>query len=103
MFAKFFSKSKDTNNKLLKKVDNMALYHYGGCPYCFRVRIAMTKLNLDIPMNDILKSQSHRKELKSGGGSTTVPCLRIEEEGKIRWMYESEDIVEYLEREFGKS
>jgi hypothetical protein len=25
-----------------------------------------------------------------------VPCLRIERDGKVRWLYESLDIIEYL-------
>ncbi|MCA7113286.1 hypothetical protein LGL75_14005 [Staphylococcus aureus] len=29
-----------------------------------------------------------------------MPCLRIEENGQTRWMYESSDIVAYLEKTF---
>ncbi|WP_141710024.1 glutathione S-transferase N-terminal domain-containing protein, partial [Vibrio splendidus] len=29
-----------------------------------------------------------------------VPCLRIEKGGKTEWMYESSDIVTYLEKQF---
>jgi len=35
-------------------------------------------------------------DLRVGGGSTTVPCLRIQSDGQVRWMYESLDIIEYL-------
>jgi glutathione S-transferase len=29
-----------------------------------------------------------------------VPCLLIEEDGEARWMYESNDIIAYLEKRF---
>ncbi|HAI96784.1 MAG TPA: glutaredoxin, partial [Methylococcaceae bacterium] len=35
-----------------------------------------------------------------GGGKLKVPCLRIEEDGKVSWMYESSDIINYLEDRF---
>ena len=36
-------------------------------------------------------------ELVEGGGRQTVPCLRIEAEDGVRWMYESLDIMRYLD------
>ena len=37
----------------------------------------------------------------AGGGNLKVPCLRIEERDLgYRWMYESSDIVHYLESRF---
>ena len=42
----------------------------------------------------------HNQALLSGGGKTQVPCLKIEDgAGKVRWMYESGDILAYLETE----
>lgn len=39
-------------------------------------------------------------ELTSGGGKFQVPCLRIESaDGKVRWMYESIDIIRYLKND----
>ena len=47
-----------------------------------------------------LRSTSDRdnaKALMQGGGKTQVPCLRIEHEnGRVEWMYESNDIIQYL-------
>ena len=34
------------------------------------------------------------------GGKVKVPCLRIEEAGGTRWMYESNDIIAYLEQRY---
>lgn len=39
-----------------------------------------------------------RMELVQGGGKGQVPCLRIEtEQGEVRWMYESDDIIKYIQ------
>lgn len=38
----------------------------------------------------------------AGGGRIKVPCLRIDEGGETRWIYESEDIVAYLDDRFGR-
>ena len=41
--------------------------------------------------------QAHAQALMQGGGKTQVPCLRIEQsDGSVEWMYESNDIIEYL-------
>ena len=37
------------------------------------------------------------RELLVGGGSATVPCLRIENDaGEVHWLYESADIIDYI-------
>ena len=100
MFKRLFSKFSEDKTKKLTKVENHSLYHYGSCPFCFKVRICITRLGIEIPMMDIQKSTAHRDTLKAGGGNTMVPCLRIEENGQDRWMYESGDIVAYLEERF---
>lgn len=39
----------------------------------------------------------HHSALMAGGGKTQVPCLRVEtEDGQVQWMYESDDIIQYL-------
>ncbi|MBT7717899.1 MAG: glutathione S-transferase domain-containing protein, partial [Halieaceae bacterium] len=36
-----------------------------------------------------------------GGGNLKVPCLRIDQgEQDYEWMYESKDIIQYLEARF---
>ena len=55
-------------------------------------------------MRDTLRDASARAELLAGGGRGTVPCLRITEaDGSVRWMYESTDIIRYLDGEFTAS
>ena len=57
---------------------------------------------IDIPLRDTLHDPEAYGELLAGGGRGTVPCLRIETpDAAVRWMYESADIIAYLQRRFG--
>ncbi len=65
----------------------LALYQYRACPFCARTRQVQDKLGLN----------SHRKELIKQGGSPQVPCLRIEKDnGQVKWLYESGDIIKFF-------
>ena len=80
---------------------SLKLYQYEACPFCVKVRRAMKRNSLNIETRDVKRSEGAREELLAGGGSLKVPCLRIEEDrGSFRWMYESADIIEYLEQQF---
>ena len=60
----------------------------------------MYKLNLPIEKRNAPEGSAHRTELLEGGGKVKVPCLRIEKDGKVEWMYESSQIISYLEKRF---
>lgn len=76
----------------------LALYNSDACWFCARVRQTIQQLGLDIEIRDAVGNSVHREALRSGGGKTQVPCLRIEDEqGRVRWLYESADICRYLE------
>ena len=77
-----------------------ALYQYPGCPFCVKVRRAMKRASLNIELLDPRASEECGKELTEGGGRLKTPCLRYEEDGETRWMYESSDIIAYLESRF---
>ena len=62
------------------------------------MRQFLTEAAIDIPLRDILRDGEARRELIEGGGRATVPCLRIERDGEVRWLYESLDIIDYLRR-----
>jgi len=81
----------------------LALYHFRGCPFCTRTHRAIERLSLPIELRDAMSDAKHRADLRAGGGKLQVPCLRIEEAGETRWLYESRDIIAYLERRFGAS
>jgi glutaredoxin len=79
----------------------LALYQYAACPFCVKVRRAMKRSALKIETRDAKRSEQFKDELLTGGGQLKVPCLRIEDEGgDVRWMYESGDIISYLEQRF---
>ena len=83
---------------------SLKLYQYEACPFCVKVRRAMKRNTLTIETRDVKRSASAREELLAGGGNLKVPCLRIENErGQAEWLYESSDIVRYLEDRFAKS
>jgi len=53
---------------------------------------------LNIQTRDAKGCQSTRAELLEGGGKIKVPCLRIEaNDGSVKWMYESSEIINYIE------
>ena len=73
------------------------LYYFSTCPYCIYVRLALWWLGLRMPLKDVMFDPTNNTALIAGGGKSQVPCLRIEnEDGNVRWMYESIDIVRYL-------
>ena len=80
----------------------LALYQLYACPFCVKTRRAMHRLNIDLEIRDIRKTPMYRNELLKGGGQVKVPCLRIEAYGEVRWMYESNDIIEYLDNRVGQ-
>jgi glutathione S-transferase len=64
----------------------------------------MRRLNLKIELRDAKRDPVFTQELVQGGGKLKVPCLRIPgEDGSVRWLYESGDIVQYLEQRFRES
>ena len=77
------------------------LYQYRACPFCARVRRFLELRGIDIPSRDTLRDPTAFRELLQGGGRTTVPCLRIlRDDGGFEWMFESVDIIDYLDRAF---
>lgn len=83
------------------QTQKLALYQYAACPFCVKVRRAMKRNGLNIETRDAKRSEQAKEELVNGGGQLKVPCLRIEEDnGEVGWMYESGDIINYLEQRF---
>jgi glutathione S-transferase len=81
--------------------DDLQLYVKTLCPFCMRVQQRMAALDVAIPLRNIFLNPAHRAELVSGGGVQMVPCLRIAAaDGSVEWLYESADIVRYLEARY---
>lgn len=89
-------KQQEVNNAL----QQLSLYQFFACPFCIKTRRAMHKLNLPIETRSASEGSPHREELLAGGGRVKVPCLRIEQDGKVEWLYESSEIIRYLETRF---
>ena len=83
------------------ETSKLALYQYAACPFCVKVRRAMKRNGLNIETRDAKRNEQFKEELVQGGGQLKVPCLRIEDDnGDVTWMYESGDIISYLEGRF---
>ena len=79
----------------------LKLYQYEACPFCVKVRRAMKKNSLTIETRDVKRSKIAKEELLAGGGDLMVPCLRIEDgQGQFQWLYESKEIIRYLDSRF---
>ena len=83
------------------QTEMLTLYQYEACPFCVKVRRAMKRHGLNIEVRDVKRNDLAKQELLAGGGDLKVPCLRIGEgERGFHWMYESRDIIGYLEGRF---
>ncbi|MBS1184872.1 MAG: glutaredoxin family protein [Proteobacteria bacterium] len=84
------------------RTQNLALYHFPTCPFCLKTRRTMRRLSLNIELRDAQHDEAHRAALIAGGGKPQVPCLLIRDaQGKQTWLYESDAINAWLNREFG--
>ena len=84
--------------KVDEQAKKLALYHFMACPFCVKVRRHLPRRNIPVELRDVKRNKAFDKELVAQGGSFQVPCLRIEnEEGTVRWLYESSDIIAYLD------
>jgi glutaredoxin len=79
----------------------LELFSYEGCPACRRVRRKLTELDLDYLHRSSPRGESPKREaLKRRGGKIQVPYLVDPNTGTE--LYESRDIVAYLERQYGQ-
>ncbi len=84
------------------KQDKLALYLTPRCPFCSTVTRAIAGLAIDVELRDIAANSKHHEDLVNVRHRATVPVLRITgPDGSSRWMPESSDIVQYLEKTYG--
>jgi len=84
----------DLETKTLK------LYQFYACPFCVKTRRAIKRLNLKVETRNAQAAGEFRKELELSGGKIKVPCLKVEGAGEASWIYESNDIIKYLDERF---
>ena len=85
-----------------KATDSLSLYEFYACPFCLKTRRVFKRLGLNIETRNAQKGP-YRAELLAQGGVIKVPCLRIDNDNETIWMYESSDIIAYLEQRFGEA
>ena len=78
----------------------LELYEFEGCPFCRKVREAMTELDLSyISRTCASGSKAKRREIERRGGKQQFPYLV--DANTSTELYESEDIIEYLTDTYG--
>ncbi|WOT06476.1 glutathione S-transferase N-terminal domain-containing protein [Shewanella youngdeokensis] len=86
-----------------QKIDDatkgMTIYEYKACPFCVKVRRALRRQGLNIVTLDA-KQEPHKSTLLTEGGKLQVPCLKVEGANRATWLYESAEIINYLENKF---
>ena len=102
LFADWVSRPKPVQrspadqSRVQSAMNGLSLYQFRACPFCVKTRRAIHSLGVDIELRDINKDITHREERQQGAGQVKVPCLRIEDNNEVRWMYESNEIITYL-------
>lgn len=95
-------RSVQAQKKVEEELNKLSIYQFKLCPFCIKTRRALYKLNLPIKIFDAMNDPKSRNDLFELGGKVKVPCLRISDEGGDQWMYESGDIIAYLNNRFLK-
>lgn len=78
----------------------LTLYVKTGCPYCAKVLAAAEKLNVELSLKNVA-DEAIALELITRGGKKQMPYLVDGETGTE--MYESDDIIEYLQKKAAQS
>jgi len=77
------------------------LYEFEGCPFCRRVREALTLLDLEVLVRPCPKGgRRYRDELRRIGGKAQFPYMIDPNSGTA--IYESGEIVDYLFARYGE-
>lgn len=98
---KSIQRSEQDQSSVDSAVSQMSLYQFYACPFCIKTRRIIRRLNLPIEYRNAQAPGTVRDDLQQQGGQIKVPCLRIEDEGEDFWLYESNDIIAYLNQRFG--
>ncbi|AFZ73623.1 glutathione S-transferase N-terminal domain-containing protein [Natronobacterium gregoryi] len=78
---------------------DITLYDLPGCPFCAKVRTKLEELDLEYDVIEVPRSHADRTDVEDVSGQTGVPVITDETQG-VEGLYESDDIVEYLEETY---
>ena len=94
------TRSDEEQVKVDLETKTLKLYQFYACPFCVKTRRAIKRLNLKVETRNAQAAGEFRKELELSGGKIKVPCLKVEGAGEASWIYESNDIIKYLDEHF---
>jgi len=77
----------------------LTLYYKPSCAFCRRVLAVVDRLEIEVDLKDI-GEEENLAELIEKGGEKQVPFL-VDTEHSVE-MYESDDIVNHLQKNYGK-
>jgi glutathione S-transferase len=77
----------------------LELWDFEACPYCRKVREVFCELDLDYRAHPVAHGSPRRDELVRIGGKMQVPYLR--DPNTRTGLYESDDIITYLNTTYG--
>jgi len=83
----------------MKEQESYQLFKTDLCGFCYRVRDFAEEKGISLTLRDTMTDMEAFRELLQGGGRSTVPCLKIQREKEVIWMYESLDIIDYLKEQ----
>jgi len=89
---------KTQRNVISEGYEGLSLYYRGSCPFCRYVSAYLKSKSIVIDSKNITDDKSAFNELVNQGGKRQVPCLRITDGSKTRWLYESTDIITFFEK-----
>jgi glutathione S-transferase len=78
----------------------LELYNMEGSPYCRKVREALAELDIEHIVRNVPKGSPKREAFREMAGKVQVPYLVDPNTGAA--MFESNDIVRYLHRTYGR-
>jgi len=93
-------RSVEDQSKVDQETKILKLYQFYACPFCVKTRRSIKRLNLKVETRNAQIEGEFRNELELNGGKIKVPCLKIEGAGQASWLYESNDIIKYLDERF---
>lgn len=93
-------RSVEDQSKVDQETKILKLYQFYACPFCVKTRRSIKRLNLKVETRNAQTEGEFRNELELNGGKIKVPCLKIEGAGEASWLYESNDIIKYLDERF---
>lgn len=100
---KGIARSPEAQAEVDREVDKLAVYQLPACPFCLKIRFAAARLSLKLETRDVGDRGPYYDELVSEGGKFQTPCLKIQHDADdVTWLYESSEIVDYLDKQFGQ-